>query len=778
MTILTIPENDRRERFLASAGQTVFSFDFPVYAPEDLDVRRFRNGVETVLTYGALADYTVTGAGLQGGGNITLTVGAQLNDLIVIRSDQSESRASTYYGGGDLRAEAINADLNRFWIAQQQLRLALGQTLRLPVSDPQDAAELPTAASRANGVPVFGAAGELLVVPRITIGGGSFQQSGTGAVVRTQQDELAERIHPKQFGATADGSADDTLPVQNAANEAAAKGAYLDLSRGTFRITATVTVPGGAAGVFGGGLIRYDGGAGQVALVLGDGGAAANQFKRYLGLRVERVTQADWTNEGDIGIVARNLDNCILEVLMVKGFTIGLRTLGDQRGFEDSIVQLGRLWNCRYGLDVRTVAAGAWNNAVRYIGGHFANDSALHPTLGRFGVRFSREPGGYDLHNHHVFVGPAFELQRQGTPGTVDAIPFLLEVSGRGLHATGIRMEACSTSVARHTADFNDAVYETAFVGTYAYLGAGVEYGAAAGRAGGSARPLHQAAAALSSPRLIAAAESVRGRAFRWTSTEVGFEGMGLLSSNPAGPPTNLTGYVFPGLSSLTLNADSVTLPTSRAAVFVVRTDICKEVFIGADGSELRPVVMQFDASENVLTSPTARALFSNMNAVWVTSPANWWEGNADLDSLTGGFALNRLQRVTLDSACAFAAIGVRGGSASAQLRALRLFVAGDQAPQVLAGGTRRWGTRELSAVQTWDPPSVAAGATTTVNVAVTDAVPGDLCDVGFTLATTLPFLAGIGASGQITVRLWNPTGGAVDLGSGDLHVRAVKPRL
>lgn len=148
--ILTIPENDRRERFIASGGQTVFPFDFPIYQPEHLAVYRLRAGAETLLAYGA--DYAVTGAGDQGGGNITLTAGALAADVIVIRSDQPTERTTSFANGGDLTAEALNAEYNRIFIEFQENEDQLSRTIRIPESDAPLAGRLPPASQRANGV--------------------------------------------------------------------------------------------------------------------------------------------------------------------------------------------------------------------------------------------------------------------------------------------------------------------------------------------------------------------------------------------------------------------------------------------------------------------------------------------------------------------------------------------------------------------------------------------------------------------------------------------------
>ena len=145
--IQTIPVNDRREAFIASAGQTVFPYDFPVYAAADLQVRRVRSGTETVLTLAV--DYTVTGAGLQAGGNVTLTTPALAGDQITILSAQPASRLSAYSAAGDLRADALNADFNRLWIVQQQLADLFTRVLRLPPTDPPTDLTLPSRAARA-----------------------------------------------------------------------------------------------------------------------------------------------------------------------------------------------------------------------------------------------------------------------------------------------------------------------------------------------------------------------------------------------------------------------------------------------------------------------------------------------------------------------------------------------------------------------------------------------------------------------------------------------------
>jgi len=765
-----------RVQYATSGVQAAFTYPFPIFAAADLEVR-----LDGVRQFGG---YSVTGAGASEGGQVVFAVAPPAGQRLTLLRRLRLSRTSDFQENGVLRARVLNDELDYQVAALQEAQDALSSAIRL---DPSESASmlLPLAGGRASRILGFDSVGNVALFPQ----GGAITSAFPGAIPRSVEDKFSETLSARDFGSTGNGSTDDGPALQAAMNAAAVSGKVLLIGEGTHRTTMPLILSGDAGGLIMRGLILYAGTTGS-ALTIGSGGAFRNATRRYEGLRVLRATQSDWSNEADIGIVLRNLDACHVEVRQAEGFTIGVRTLGEDRGFEDSTMLLGRIVNNKYGLDVRTATAAAWNNSINYVGGHFACDSTCNPTQGRFGVRFSNAPGAYPRHNQHLFVSPAFELQRQGTPGTVDAIPFLVDVAdARAIMARGIRMEACSPFVARHTGGANDCVYEVAYTGTYGFTGNGIDYPGTATRAGGTVISLHQAAAAQGTPRLVADAANIRARAFRQTvdgAGGVGFDEMVVLSSNPAGPPANLTGFGFAGLPLFGLNAESVTIPTSRALGFVVDCSGCREFFIAAEGSELRPVIMQFDAAENVLDS-TSPALLSNMNILWTGTPSMWWEGNSDLDSLSAGVALNRLQRVTLHANARFAVIGVRGGSANAVLKALRLYAPATQAPMVLFGGGRKWGVREYTVADAgWVLPSLAAGATATRDVTLNGVRQGDHVtasfakDAGFQNGGVVFHAAvgGTGSTNQVRVTAQNISGGAITVDTGTLYVRAVKPRL
>lgn len=93
------------------------------------------------------------------------------------------------------------------------------------------------------------------------------------------------------------------------------------------------------------------------------------------------------------------------------------------------------------------------------------------------------------------------------------------------------------------------------------------------------------------------------------------------------------------------------------------------------------------------------------------------------------------------------------------------------------AGTMAQVGTMTIVATKTYDPPNVLAGAFNAgTTVTATGAVLGDAVICSFSLDTTgLVFLPRVSAADTVTVNLWNPTAGGIDLGSGTLTVWVTK---
>jgi hypothetical protein len=747
-----------RVQYVADGARTDFAYPFPIFDADDLEVR-----LGAVVLVGG---YDITGAGTTAGGNAILSAPPAAGETVTLRRRVRVERNTDFQDNGLLRARTLNDELDRLVAVQQEQRDEVGTALRQDPSEVGGQMVLPMRGARANRLLGFDSNGDATVFPRDS---GLLTAPYPGAVPRTAEDKLGERLSARDFGAIGDGATDDGPALQAAMNAAAASGKALLVGEGSFRTTQPLTLPGAAAGLIMRGRIVYAGPAGQVALTVGDGGAARNANKILTGLTVIRATQSDWSSEADIGLLLRNLDASQVEIREVAGFTIGIRTLGDGRGFEDTTLHLGRILNNRIGLDAHTATAAAWNTSVRYYGGHFAIGSTVNVTQDRFGIRLSAAPGAYVAHNRHVFDGPNFELNAEGKP--IVGIPFLCEVNSRAIVARALRMEGCTGPVARHTAGAQDHVYEVAWA-SQGYL-VDIEHAPTATRLGGAVRTLHQAAPHREALREVASVPNLRAAAIRWNATETGFEKLAVLSSNVMGTPTTIADFTFPALDGFTLTNAGVLLGGGRALGFVVDTRQCKDFALALDADSPRLMAMTFDASMNLLTDSAGQMVLASGQSIQWNAGARWWQGSADMEDAT----LTRLQAIRVAPQVGYAIIGVARLSADYELRAFRLLCDPRHAPSVLYGlPTLPHGTREILAEQAWDPPSIAAGATVQLNVAVAGARPGDFVQAAYSLATSgVVFLAQIGAQDVVTVTAWNRSGGAVDLNAGTVRVRVVK---
>ncbi len=74
--------------YVAAAAQTVFAYDFKILAAADLRV--YDDGTLQVLG----VDYTVSGAGVANGGNVTFVVGRTVGHTIMLRRETPRTQAT------------------------------------------------------------------------------------------------------------------------------------------------------------------------------------------------------------------------------------------------------------------------------------------------------------------------------------------------------------------------------------------------------------------------------------------------------------------------------------------------------------------------------------------------------------------------------------------------------------------------------------------------------------------------------------------------------------
>jgi hypothetical protein len=108
--------------------------------------------------------YTVTGAGVTGGGSITLTSGATAGQIVTIVRDIPVSRVTDFPLSGPFVVDDLNTELDRLTAIAQQLETKLTRTVRLDDFDlPNTFQVLPSKTSRAGKIMAFDSNGNVTV---------------------------------------------------------------------------------------------------------------------------------------------------------------------------------------------------------------------------------------------------------------------------------------------------------------------------------------------------------------------------------------------------------------------------------------------------------------------------------------------------------------------------------------------------------------------------------------------------------------------------------------
>jgi len=144
----------RRVVYSGSAGAGPYAFAFEVLEANDLAV--YKNTTLLTLT----TDYTVS-IGAAGTGSVTLVSAATGSDTITITGARDIERTTDFVTAGDLKAAALNEQLDSQIIMIQQVSEANDRAIKAPVTDPTSIdMTLPAKATRATKVLGFDANGD------------------------------------------------------------------------------------------------------------------------------------------------------------------------------------------------------------------------------------------------------------------------------------------------------------------------------------------------------------------------------------------------------------------------------------------------------------------------------------------------------------------------------------------------------------------------------------------------------------------------------------------
>jgi hypothetical protein len=125
------------------AGTTTFEFGFPIFRAEDVQVFIDDGPALTLIT-----DYTVTGAGQDEGGAVTLMAAPEVGAAITMRRRLAIARTTDFQESGEFRANVLNDELDYQTAVIQQIANDIARSLVTAPTDPAGNLTLPTLADR------------------------------------------------------------------------------------------------------------------------------------------------------------------------------------------------------------------------------------------------------------------------------------------------------------------------------------------------------------------------------------------------------------------------------------------------------------------------------------------------------------------------------------------------------------------------------------------------------------------------------------------------------
>lgn len=231
---MTISSETTRILYAGNDSTTVFAYPFKIYAAADLIVIvRDADGIETVQTL--TTHYSVSGAGVATGGNVTMVTAPAATEYLLIMRDAALTQASDYIAGGKFPAETHEDTVDKLTLLMQQLEERLDRSAHIKRTSSLTDIEISDVTAgeylrwnlAGDGIDSIAQVDDL----------GTFLQSGTGAVSRTAASKMGERVTVADFGALA-------TSIQSAL-DSGAKEVFAE--PGTYNYSTGLIVPAGVS---------------------------------------------------------------------------------------------------------------------------------------------------------------------------------------------------------------------------------------------------------------------------------------------------------------------------------------------------------------------------------------------------------------------------------------------------------------------------------------------------------------------------------------------------
>jgi hypothetical protein len=157
---MTVSSTTTKVSYSGNGSTTVFAYTFKIFADADLTVivRTDATGAES--TKSLTTDYTVSGAGDAGGGNVTMVTAPASGETLLIKRSLGLTQSTDYVANDPFPAASHEDALDRLTFIAQQQQEVFDRAVVLPETDTASTT-IPDSVTRANKFLGFGASGEI-----------------------------------------------------------------------------------------------------------------------------------------------------------------------------------------------------------------------------------------------------------------------------------------------------------------------------------------------------------------------------------------------------------------------------------------------------------------------------------------------------------------------------------------------------------------------------------------------------------------------------------------
>lgn len=213
---MTVSTTTNKVSYSGTGSQTVFAYTFKIFADADLDVYiRSSTGTETLQTL--TTQYTVSGAGNDGGGNVTFVTAPGSTDTVVIQRKVALTQSTDYVANDPFPAESHEDALDRLTFITQQIQEELDRSIKASVTNTISSTEFTvSAADRANKLFAFDGSGDLSVTQEI----GTFKGNWAASTAYYPRDIVKDTSNNNIYICNTAHTSSGTQPISGNADSA------------------------------------------------------------------------------------------------------------------------------------------------------------------------------------------------------------------------------------------------------------------------------------------------------------------------------------------------------------------------------------------------------------------------------------------------------------------------------------------------------------------------------------------------------------------------------